>query len=208
VVFSSSQGRTQRDLLSPYLQHIVHAFSRGRESQQRRLHALRPLSSRDNRLSSINSQTAFHSTTGDCRDRGGSWSCPDDQGHRQTRAGAESSDYRIARVAQATKQVARRLRVVSSHARHPRPATSDKTQGSQALTRPTASKRVSSPPVGTFSSASDVTDTEIETASLEAVASAGACTDSRRSSGMATRRGHEMRYPRVVSNAARLASFG
>ena len=35
-----------------------------------------------------------------------------------------------------------------------------------------------------------------------------ACTDSRRSSGTAARRGHEMRYPRVVSNAARLASFG
>jgi hypothetical protein len=36
--------------------------------------------------------------------------------------------------------------------------------------RPTASKRVSSPPVGTFSSASDVTDHRIETASLEATA--------------------------------------
>ena len=35
---------------------------------------------------------------------------------------------------------------LSSHARHPRPATSDKTKGSQALARPTASKRVSSPP--------------------------------------------------------------
>ena len=43
---------------------------------------------------------------------------------------------------------------------------------------------------------------------LEAVASAGAGNDSRRSSGMAALRGHEMRYPRVVSNAARLASFG
>src|SRR4051812_21911583 len=48
---------------------------------------------------------------------------------------------------------------LSSHARHPRPATSDKTKGSQALARPTASKRVSSPPVGTFSTASDATDT-------------------------------------------------
>src|SRR5215207_8612006 len=47
---------------------------------------------------------------------------------------------------------------LSSHARHPRSATSDKTDGSQALARPTASKRVSSPPVGTISSASDVTD--------------------------------------------------
>src|SRR4051794_26331450 len=35
---------------------------------------------------------------------------------------------------------------LSSHARHPRPATSDTTEGSQALARPTASKRVSSPP--------------------------------------------------------------
>src|SRR3954471_21554173 len=47
---------------------------------------------------------------------------------------------------------------LSSHARHPRPATSDKTEGSQALTRPTASKRVSSPPVGTIPSMPDVTD--------------------------------------------------
>jgi len=48
--------------------------------------------------------------------------------------------------------------LLSSHAEHPRPATSDTTEGSQALDRPTASKRVSSPPVGTFSSTSDVTD--------------------------------------------------
>src|SRR5215207_3655413 len=47
---------------------------------------------------------------------------------------------------------------LSSHTRHPRSATSDKTNGSQALARPTASMRVSSPPVGTISSASDVTD--------------------------------------------------
>src|SRR5829696_445774 len=47
---------------------------------------------------------------------------------------------------------------LSSHARHPRPATSDKTNGSQALARPTASMRASSPPVATFSTASDVTD--------------------------------------------------
>jgi hypothetical protein len=41
---------------------------------------------------------------------------------------------------------------------------------------PTASKRVSSPPVGTFSSAPDITDAGITTASLEAAvgASAGA----------------------------------
>src|SRR4051812_20680267 len=37
--------------------------------------------------------------------------------------------------------------LLSSHARHPRPATSDTTKASQA-NRPTASKRVSSPPVG------------------------------------------------------------
>src|SRR5918994_6792496 len=59
---------------------------------------------------------------------------------------------------------------LSSHAGHPRSATSDKTQGSQALARPTASKRVSSPPIGSLSLAPDVTDDEIETASLEAVA--------------------------------------
>src|SRR3954454_18998883 len=54
--------------------------------------------------------------------------------------------------------------LLSSHAEHPRPATSDTTKGSQAH-RPTASKRVSSPPVGTLSSASDDTPTtEIETA--------------------------------------------
>jgi hypothetical protein len=47
--------------------------------------------------------------------------------------------------------------LLSSHAGHRRPATSDTTKGSQAQ-RPTASKRVSSPPVGTFSTASDVTD--------------------------------------------------
>jgi hypothetical protein len=47
---------------------------------------------------------------------------------------------------------------LSSHARHPRPATSDNTQASQALARPTASKTVSSPPVATISSTSDITD--------------------------------------------------
>jgi hypothetical protein len=40
----------------------------------------------------------------------------------------------------------RRHHASSSHARGPRPATSDKTKGSPALARPTASKRVSSPP--------------------------------------------------------------
>jgi transposase len=39
--------------------------------------------------------------------------------------------------------------LLSSHAEHPRPATSDTTKGGQAH-RPTASKRVSSPPVGTI----------------------------------------------------------
>jgi hypothetical protein len=48
--------------------------------------------------------------------------------------------------------------LLSSHVGHPRPATSDTTRGSQAH-RPTASKRVSSPPVGTLSTASDITDT-------------------------------------------------
>jgi hypothetical protein len=47
--------------------------------------------------------------------------------------------------------------LLSSHAGHPRPATSDTTKGSQT-TRSTASKRVSSPPDGTFSTAPDVTD--------------------------------------------------
>ena len=45
-----------------------------------------------------------------------------------------------------------------------------KTTGSQALARPTASMRVSSPPVGTIPSASDVTDEAITTASLIAIA--------------------------------------
>jgi hypothetical protein len=62
--------------------------------------------------------------------------------------------------------------LLSSHAEHPRPATSDTTKGSQAK-RPTASKRVSSPPVGTISSASDDTDHRIETASLEAAVGGG-----------------------------------
>jgi hypothetical protein len=57
--------------------------------------------------------------------------------------------------------------LLSSHAGHPRPATSDTTKESQA-NRPTASKRVSPPPVGTISSASDVTDHRTETASLKA----------------------------------------
>jgi hypothetical protein len=42
--------------------------------------------------------------------------------------------------------------------------------GSQALAQPTASKRVSSPPVGTIPTASDDTDAPITTASLDAAA--------------------------------------
>src|SRR4029450_5935726 len=45
-----------------------------------------------------------------------------------------------------------------------------KQDGSQALARPTASMRASSPPVGTISTASDVTDDPIQTASLIATA--------------------------------------
>src|SRR3954454_3750229 len=59
--------------------------------------------------------------------------------------------------------------LLSSHAEHPRPATSDTTKGSQAH-RTTASKRVSSPPGRTLSSASEDTDHRIETASLIAIA--------------------------------------
>jgi hypothetical protein len=47
--------------------------------------------------------------------------------------------------------------LLSRHAEHPRPATSDTTKGSQAH-RPTASKRVSSPPGRDHPTASDVTD--------------------------------------------------
>lgn len=48
--------------------------------------------------------------------------------------------------------------LLSSHAGHPEPATSDTAKGGQAAPRPTASKGVSSPPVGTFSSLPDITD--------------------------------------------------
>jgi hypothetical protein len=41
------------------------------------------------------------------------------------------------------------------------------TKQKEVATRPTASKRVSSPPVGTLSFASDITDHRIQTASLE-----------------------------------------
>ena len=88
--------------------------------------------------------------------------------------------------------------LLSSHAGHPRPATSDTTKGSQAQPgrqpeRESARRRSGpSPPRRTSPTR------RIQTASLEAVASAGACNDSRRSSGMAARRGHEMRSPRVL----------
>src|SRR3954447_20270107 len=61
---------------------------------------------------------------------------------------------------------------LSSHARGPRPATSDKTNGSQALARPTASKRASSPPVGTSPPSRTSPTTRIQTASLQAGARA------------------------------------
>src|SRR5918994_409220 len=63
--------------------------------------------------------------------------------------------------------------LLSSHPGHPRPATSDTTKESQTTSRSTASKRVSSPPVGTFSAAPDVTDARITTASLKAAAMLG-----------------------------------
>src|ERR671910_278940 len=65
---------------------------------------------------------------------------------------------------------------LSSHAGHPRSATSDKTQGSQALARPTASKRVSSPPIGSLSLASDVTDDEHRNSKPRSIKSSGTAT--------------------------------
>src|SRR5215210_4776091 len=47
---------------------------------------------------------------------------------------------------------------LSSHARHPRPATSDKTKGSQALAGRQPRRESARRPVGTFSSTPDVTD--------------------------------------------------
>src|SRR5512133_3213792 len=47
---------------------------------------------------------------------------------------------------------------LSSHARHPRPATSDKTEGSQALPGRQPQRESARRPVGTITSASDVTD--------------------------------------------------
>ena len=63
--------------------------------------------------------------------------------------------------------------LLSSHAGHPRPATSDTTRKVMPA-GPTASKRVRSPPVGTFSSAPDVTDAGSTTASLIAEAAGAA----------------------------------
>jgi hypothetical protein len=61
--------------------------------------------------------------------------------------------------------------LLSSHAGHPRPATSDTTKGSQAP-RADSLKESQLAAVGTLSTSSDVTDHRIETASLEAEASA------------------------------------
>ena len=62
--------------------------------------------------------------------------------------------------------------LLSSHAGHPRPATSDTTKGSQAPPGRQPQRDSARRPVGTFSTASDVTDRRIETASLEAAARA------------------------------------
>src|ERR1044071_8518337 len=47
---------------------------------------------------------------------------------------------------------------LSSHARHPRPATSDKTKGSQAQPGRQPQRESARRPVGTLTSVSDVTD--------------------------------------------------
>src|SRR4051812_49872555 len=48
---------------------------------------------------------------------------------------------------------------LSSHAKHPRPATSDKTKGSQAQPGRQPQRQSARRPVGTLTSASDITDT-------------------------------------------------
>src|SRR5215212_10299553 len=53
------------------------------------------------------------------------------------------------------------------------------TNGSQALARPTASMRVSSPPVGTFSTASDVTDDANQNSKPRCDSERPACADAR-----------------------------
>src|SRR5215217_2202133 len=68
---------------------------------------------------------------------------------------ADTACLRVPRIYQVTPDIPDRRRATQQN-------------GSQALARPTASKRVSSPPVGTIPSASDVTDSPIQTASLEA----------------------------------------
>ena len=59
---------------------------------------------------------------------------------------------------------------LSSHARHPRPATSDKTKGSQALPGRQPQRESARRPAGTITSASDAPTARIETASLIAEA--------------------------------------
>src|SRR4051812_31551269 len=60
---------------------------------------------------------------------------------------------------------------LSSHARHPRPATSDKTKGSQAQPGRQPQRESARRPVGTLTSASDITDArELNSKSLGAVA--------------------------------------
>ncbi len=71
--------------------------------------------------------------------------------------------------------------LLSSHAGHPRPATSDTTKGSQAH-RPTASKRVSSPPVGTFSTAPDAPTTPIHNSKPQSGSRPPQCSKGERSS--------------------------
>src|SRR5215204_6542903 len=68
---------------------------------------------------------------------------------------ADTACLRVPRIYQVTPDIPDRRRATQQN-------------GSQALARPTASKRVSSPPVGTIPSASDVTDSPIQTASLDA----------------------------------------
>src|SRR5215217_3263890 len=68
---------------------------------------------------------------------------------------ADTACLRVPRIYQVTPDIPDRRRATQQN-------------GSQALARPTASKRVSSPPVGTIPSASDVTDSPIQTASLQA----------------------------------------
>jgi hypothetical protein len=62
--------------------------------------------------------------------------------------------------------------LLSSHADHPRPATSDTTKGGQAASGRQPQRESAHRPFGTISTASDVTDERIQTASLNAEAPA------------------------------------